>query len=51
MGLQSPHMNIDWLSGRLKVPSALGLCKPHLLQLIVAIALDPPKGDPPSLDL
>jgi hypothetical protein len=43
---------MGWPSSFLKEPVALGLCTPHLKQLIVPIAkVLPLNGDPATLDL
>ena len=51
-GLQSRHTNMLVPSSLRKVPEARGLCKPHLMQLMVLPA-NPvvPNGEPPFLDL
>ena len=35
----------------LNEPSERGLCSPHLKQLMVPMELEPPNGEPASLDL
>ena len=51
-GLQSPQTNMGCPNSFLKDPVALGLCTPHLKQLIVPMAkVLPLKGDPATLDL
>ena len=51
-GLQSRHTNMLVPSSLRKVPEARGLCKPHLMQLMVLPAKPVvPNGEPPFLDL
>ena len=51
-GLQSRHTNMLVPSNLRKVPEARGLCKPHLMQLMVLPAKPVvPKGEPPFFDL
>ena len=49
--LHSPQQNIFWPANFLNEPSERGLCSPHLKQLMVPIELEPPNGEPASLDL
>jgi hypothetical protein len=51
-GLQSKQTNMEDPKIRLKEPLFLGLCTPHLMQLMVSPVLpSPSKGEPPFLDL